>query len=498
MAVSANKRLGYLEQCFVELERKFLKRIEDCQNAEGNKCGHLARAYMLLGLRELVKLFDGAKDAESGEGSSGTKFRFNTENAPDVFYIQNQKKKPTETFCEYATRWRSEVTKLYERLKVAGYATHIPTITPKNPPQWVNPNKSYAYHSGMKGHTIDECRSLKDKIQALIDNKIIVAKEPSSNVCNNPLPDHKGGGVHMIEIEDDWDPKGSIGLITEGDDPKKPIVTLNLIVFQIQPSGDAEVNMSMPLEFEAPSSAKMLTPIVIKFMSPANASTPFEIAVLPPKVHAPFGVKIATPISVAMSVVTPFHTNSIPWDYTAEARRKGKVKFGEAVAAQGMMRTGRNALLRVLSEAYVPSNIIGGEMENMVGQVLENHKITFLEEKLPLEGLSHNKALHITVQCEDYFITRIQIDGGSSFNICPLVTFMTLGKRLHEIKDGAINVKAFDGSQRSTIGEISLCLQMRPTWFDIDFQVIDVSASYNLLLGQPWIQSAGVVTLTLY
>ncbi|XP_070029402.1 uncharacterized protein [Nicotiana sylvestris] len=36
------------------------------------------------------------------------RFRFNTENAPDIFYIQNLKKKPTETFHEYTTRWRSE------------------------------------------------------------------------------------------------------------------------------------------------------------------------------------------------------------------------------------------------------------------------------------------------------------------------------------------------------------------------------------------------------
>ncbi|XP_070032777.1 uncharacterized protein [Nicotiana tomentosiformis] len=39
-------------------------------------------------------------------------FRFNTENAPDVFYIQNLKKKPTETFREYATRWRLEASKV--------------------------------------------------------------------------------------------------------------------------------------------------------------------------------------------------------------------------------------------------------------------------------------------------------------------------------------------------------------------------------------------------
>ncbi|XP_070010727.1 uncharacterized protein [Nicotiana sylvestris] len=137
-------------------------------------------------------------------------------------------------------------------------------------------------------------------------------------------------------------------------------------------------------------------------------------------------------------------------------------------------------------------------MANMVGQVLESHKITFHEDELPPEGLSHNKALHITVQCEDYFITKILVDGGSSLNICPLITLRTLGKGLHEIKDGAINVKAFDGSQRSTIGEISLCLQMGPTWFDVDFQVIDIPASYNLLLGRPWIHAAGAVASTLH
>ncbi|XP_070020860.1 uncharacterized protein [Nicotiana sylvestris] len=246
------------------------------------------------------------------------RFRFNTESVLDVFYIHNLKKKLTETFREYATRWRSEETKvrpaleeeqmnkffvraqdpqyyerlmatkkalqsggisnkkdvgavmvdqgpkslltyqtppptyqtssprysqpttayhtynsqpshfqspptrqnyprprpnfdrkppkqyttiaepidqLYERLKVAGYVTPIPFVAVENSSQWVNPNKTCAYHSGMKGYTIDECRTLKDKIQTLIDNKVIQAKEASPNVRNNPLPNHRGGGA---------------------------------------------------------------------------------------------------------------------------------------------------------------------------------------------------------------------------------------------------------------------------------------------------------------
>ncbi|KAK4721558.1 hypothetical protein R3W88_011791 [Solanum pinnatisectum] len=34
------------------------------------------------------------------------RFGFNIENAPDWFYIQNLKKKPSESFREYAIRWR--------------------------------------------------------------------------------------------------------------------------------------------------------------------------------------------------------------------------------------------------------------------------------------------------------------------------------------------------------------------------------------------------------
>ncbi|XP_070004257.1 uncharacterized protein [Nicotiana sylvestris] len=39
---------------------------------------------------------------------------------------------------------------------------------------------------------------------------------------------------------------------------------------------------------------------------------------------------------------------------------------------------------------------------------------------------------------------------------------------------------------------------MGPTWFDVDFQVIDVPASYNLLLGRLWIHATGAVASTLH
>ncbi|XP_070022847.1 uncharacterized protein [Nicotiana sylvestris] len=110
----------------------------------------------------------------------------------------------------------------------------------------------------------------------------------------------------------------------------------------------------------------------------------------------------------------------------------------------------KNAKMKVLSEAYVPNNITGREMANMVGQVLESHKIVFHEDELPPGG--------------------VLVYGGSSLNICPLDTLKRMDKGFHDIQVGSMNVKAFDGSQRATIREINLCLQMGLTWFDVEFK----------------------------
>ncbi|XP_070036551.1 uncharacterized protein [Nicotiana tomentosiformis] len=261
------------------------------------------------------------------------------------------------------------IDQLYERLKAADYVTPIPTVAMENSSQWINPNKTCAYHSGMKGHTIEECRTLKDKIETLIDTKVIQAKETAPNVRNNPLPDHRGDGVNVIETDKEWDLEGSIGLIQEGHDPKTSPVTLIPIIVKTQVPIEVEVGAPMPFEVE-------------------------------------------------ISILSLLQNSE----------------------------THRNSLMKVLSEAYVPTNITSGEMANMVGQVLESHKITSHKDELPPEGPSHNRELHIIVQLEDKFIARVLIDGGSSLNICPLTTLKRLGKGLHEIRARSMNVKAFDGS----------------------------------------------------
>ncbi|XP_070032955.1 uncharacterized protein [Nicotiana tomentosiformis] len=228
---------------------------------------------------------------------------FNTKNAPDVFYIQNLKKKPTKTFHEYATRWRSEVAKVrpaleeeqinkfFVRVQDPQYYKRLMFIQNHKffdiiklgerikegikSAMWINPNNTYAYHSGMKGHIIDECRTLKDKIQTLIDTKVIQEKEAEPNIRNNPLPDHMSEGTQA------------------------------------------------PIEVEV------------------AAPTPFE-------------GEVTTPFTMMVAPMPSYKSNAIPWDYVAKARRKGKAKMEETGAAQGMTKTGR---------VYTPKNLGGTSKE---------------------------------------------------------------------------------------------------------------------------------------
>ncbi|KAI5420416.1 hypothetical protein KIW84_044275 [Lathyrus oleraceus] len=57
---------------------------------------------------------------------------------------------------------------------------------------------------------------------------------------------------------------------------------------------------------------------------------------------------------------------------------------------------------------------------------------------------------------------------------------------------------AFDGSKRSVFGEVELPIQIGSQTFNTVFYVIDISPSYNCLLGRPWIHNVGAVSSTLH
>ncbi|XP_070018235.1 uncharacterized protein [Nicotiana sylvestris] len=77
-------------------------------------------------------------------------------------------------------------------------------------------------------------------------------------------------------------------------------------------------------------------------------------------------------------------------------------------------------LLKTLNEAYVPVETSVEQLERMTKRFFVVNQVSFSKNDLPPEGATHNKALHLTVKCEDYYVKQVMMDGGSGVDICPL------------------------------------------------------------------------------
>jgi len=75
------------------------------------------------------------------------------------------------------------------------------------------------------------------------------------------------------------------------------------------------------------------------------------------------------------------------------------------------------ALMKILNEAHVPDKISVNHLEKIANKIFEVNRVTFSDDEFPVEGTEHNKALYLTVKCEDSVVTRVLVENGSSANI---------------------------------------------------------------------------------
>ena len=158
----------------------------------------------------------------------------------------------------------------------------------------------------------------------------------------------------------------------------------------------------------------------------------------------------------------------------------------------------REAVLKILKQAYVPHNASIDKIDRLVGNVMMDNYISFSDDEIPPDGHGSTKALHITTKIKDCTVPKVLIDNGSTLNVMPLSTLMRLLVDRFYMKNSKTVVRAFDGTRREVTGEIEIEMQIGPCTFNVEFQVMDISPSYNCLLGRPWIHIAGAVPSTLH
>ena len=72
-------------------------------------------------------------------------------------------------------------------------------------PQWYNPNATYAYNGVVLGYSIEQYVAFKHKVKSLIDVGWLTFQEDSPNVRTNPLTNHRGSAVNVVE---EWESRG--------------------------------------------------------------------------------------------------------------------------------------------------------------------------------------------------------------------------------------------------------------------------------------------------
>ena len=139
----------------------------------------------------------------------------------------------------------------------------------------------------------------------------------------------------------------------------------------------------------------------------------------------------------------------------------------------------REAMLKVLKQAYVPHNALIDKIDRLVGNIMIDNYISFNDDEIPPNEHGSTKALHITTKVKDCTLAKVLIDNGSSLNVMPLSTLMGLPMDRSHMKHSKMVVKAFDGTKQEVIGEIEIEVQKDPCTFNVEFQVMDISPSYN-------------------
>ncbi|XP_019242606.1 PREDICTED: uncharacterized protein LOC109222744, partial [Nicotiana attenuata] len=379
-----------------------------------------------------------------------------------------------------------------------------------------------------KGHDIEKFWRLKTAIQELIyTNQIVVQSPDAPNINRNPLPAHEE--THMIEIvHKDGEPKKS----------SKSVKMIRASESNLVKALDSTKAKPLTVEggTEKQSSLDLKPPVlVVKGMSKDIGASPESPKVLVPGIPSkPVIVVKGAPITpIIIKPVTQLpvvDAKAVPWNYRQViVTYKGREIEEEVNETGGLTRSGRSfspeelrkakpfkdsqmpvmksvteeeaeeflkkmkvqdysivdqVLMKILNEAHVPDKITVNHLEKIASKIFEVNRITFSDDELPMEGTEHNRALYLTVKCEDSVVSRVLVDNGSNWH------------RKNPLEQCVCS--SFDGGGKDSVGDIMLELSIGPVEFTMEFQVLDVVVSYNLLLGRPWIHAAKVVPSSLH
>ncbi|XP_070022116.1 uncharacterized protein [Nicotiana sylvestris] len=322
---------------------------------------------------------------------------------------------------------------LFPKLVQMGFLQPVPQTRQNPASPTYRAGVRCAYHLGAEGHDTNDCWTLKRAVENLIEQgKIVLRDEEVPNVTNNSLPAHNNGPlIGMICEDKEFDPtlKAIIAIV----DAEK-----NLKAAPKQEKGEKKTNtIKVELKKKAETKTETMVPSKneVLYVPRGRSEKPqrFEMKRGIPTQRNHGGTSRNTsagkysdiqevnnatlkrfppkkPVS-AQEAEAFFQKMNMPDCEVVDQL----CKYPEQVSMLFLLMMSaehQKILLKTLNEVYVPAETSVEQLERMTERFFAVNQVSFSKNDLPPEGAAHNKALHLTFKCEDYYVKRVMLDGG--------------------------------------------------------------------------------------
>ncbi|XP_077222001.1 uncharacterized protein LOC143855830 [Tasmannia lanceolata] len=388
-----------------------------------------------------------------------------------------------------------------------------PRLPPPILPRYCLEDQHCAYHQGT-GHLTDNCMALRHKIQDMIEAKKITVFMP--NTTRIPLPAHAArppptiGAVFTEEpildpaslicaIASDSPTVLAFGEEVEGVEEEKPYVL----------GGDeddyAESSVGPYIlqcdEEEVPDVA----PYVLSFDDDEfdflnDQCDEVRHVTRGGRIFKPAELRAENPAEV-VRVAEAQKQNKPSCEEEDENLLRQLKKTQANISIWGLLMASpkhHQIVLRELNAAQVSVDITSDELVGLVAMARVSKTLSFTDEDQTSEGHNHTRPLKITVICNGKKVPDVLVDNGSALNVCPLATAIVLRFGPNDFIPSEQGILAYDGTRRDVIGTLATKILIGGEVFEVEFQVLDIKASFLLLLGRPWLYKVGVIPSSLH
>ncbi|XP_070014968.1 uncharacterized protein [Nicotiana sylvestris] len=388
-------------------------------------------------------------------------FQYNVKIVPDRLSLTKIEKKPSESFREYGFRWREQAAHVYPPMEEDKMVEHfLQALEPTYLGHLILAiGKSFNKVVKIGGIVEEGLKSIK-----IISYSAIKATTHAiQNGTGGVLGKKKKEDVAMV-VSGYWhDPTAHaethmIEIVHKYGEPKKPSKFVMMIRFgKSKPVKTPNVTKAISLIVEGLtdklSRPNDKPPVVVAKGLPGDDGTkqgkPKVVmrGIASKSVIIVEGARIAPVIIIPVTQLSIKNTMVVPWNYKRVI-----------VTYKGKEVQHHQALMKILNEAHIPDKITVNHLEKIITKIFESNRITFSDNEL---------------------LWRLKIDA----------------ERIHK---NSICIQGFDGGGKDSIGDIVLELKIGPVEFTMEFQVLVVAVSYNLMLGRPWIHVAKAVMSSLH